>query len=165
MLAVCLVYATGTVGPASAGLGRLKSALQLRKVPAALILSFGTPAALAACPPDAADGTVMRKGDIVLAYRPVLKGKSDRMPMAKHFTLEVQLCDQHGISAARLHTADATMPEHRHGMNYRPLITPLGDGRFRVEGMMLHMAGHWQLAFEVQAGKETSILTHDVQID
>ncbi|MDP1613680.1 MAG: hypothetical protein Q8M11_21685 [Sulfuritalea sp.] len=165
MLAVCLAYATGTVGPASAGLGRLKSALQLRKVLAALILSLVTAATLAACPPDAADGTVVRKGDLVLAYRPVLADITSRIPMAKHFTLEVQLCDQHGISAARLHKVDATMPEHRHGMNYRPAITPLGGGRFHVEGMMLHMAGHWQLAFEVQAGKETSILTHDVQID
>lgn len=132
---------------------------------AALILSLVTAATLAACPPDAVDGTVVRKGDLVLAYRAVLKGKSDRIPMAKHFTLEVQLCDQHGISAARLHTADATMPEHRHGMNYRPVITPLGGGRFRIEGMMFHMAGCWQLAFEVRAGKETSILTHDVQVD
>lgn len=146
LLRIC----TGTVGPASAGLGRLKSALQRRKVPAALILSFGTAAALAACPP----GTVVRKGDLLLAYRPVLAGKTDRIPMAQHFALEVQLCDRGEVSAASLHKADATMPEHRHGMNYRPAITPLGGGRFRVEGMMLHMAGHWQLSFEVQAGKE-----------
>lgn len=164
-LAACNANATGTVGPASAGLGRLKSALQRRKVPAALILSFGTAAALAACPPDATDGTVLKAAELVLAYRPVPNDKPDRIPMAQHFALEVQLCARHGISAARLHKADATMPEHRHGMNYRPAITPQGGGRFRVEGMMLHMAGHWQLSFEVQAGKETSILTHDVQVD
>ena len=85
--------------------------------------------------------------------------------MAKHFALEVQLCDKAGVSAARLQKVDATMPEHRHGMNYRPRITPQGDGRFRVEGMMFHMAGHWQLVFEVQAGKEAMRLTDDVQID
>jgi len=163
VLAVCFAYAIGTVAPASAGLGRLKSALQRRRVPAALILSFGTAATLAACPPNAADGTVVRKGDLLLAYR--LAGKTERIPMAQHFTLEVQLCDKDGVSAARLHKTDATMPEHRHGMNYRPLITPLGGGRFRVEGMMLHMAGHWQLVFEVQVGKEMLQLSHDVQID
>ena len=70
-----------------------------------------------------------------------------------------------GDTTARLHKAYATMPEHRHGMNYRPLITPLGSGRFRVEGMMFHMAGHWQLAFEIQAGGETTRITHDVQIE
>ncbi|MFH1872451.1 MAG: hypothetical protein ABIK82_19600 [Pseudomonadota bacterium] len=133
-----------------------------RGVLAASILGL-TAAANAACPPDAADGTVVSKGDLLLAYR--LAGKAGRIPMARHFALEVQLCDKDGVSAANLHKADATMPEHRHGMNYRPAITPLGGGRFRVEGMMLHMAGHWQLSFDVQVGKETSILTHDVQVD
>jgi hypothetical protein len=45
------------------------------------------------------------------------------------------------------------------------VITPLGDGRFRIEGMMFHMAGRWELAFEVQSGKELMRLTHDVQIE
>ena len=120
-------------------------------------------AANAACPPDAADSTVVRKGDLLLAYRQA--SGTGRLPMARHFALEVQLCDKDGVSAARLQKVDATMPEHRHGMNYRPAITPLGGGRFCVEGMMLHMAGHWQLSFEVLAGKQNLQLTHDVQID
>ena len=129
----------------------------------ALALSAITSGAQAACPPDAADGAVLKAGELVLAYRPA--GKASRIPMAKHFALEVQLCDGGGTSSARLNKTDATMPEHRHGMNYRPVITPLGSGRFRIEGMMFHMAGHWQLVFEVQAGKELTRLTHDVQID
>jgi hypothetical protein len=117
----------------------------------------------AACPPTEADGAVIRKDGLLLAYQPL--GKTGRIPMAKHFALDVQLCDKGSISAARLLKADATMPEHKHGMNYRPVVTPLGGGRFRVEGMMFHMAGHWELAFEVQAGKETTRFTHDVQIE
>ncbi len=128
-----------------------------------LALSVMTGAANAACPPTEADGTVLRNGDLLLAYQPL--GKTGRIPMAKHFALDVQLCDKSGISGARLHKADATMPEHRHGMNYRPVITPLGGGRFRVEGMMFHMAGRWELVFEVQSGKELVRLTHDVQIE
>ena len=122
-----------------------------------------TGAANAACPPHEADGAVLKSGDLLLAYRPA--SGAGRLPMAQHFALEVQLCDKDGVSAARLHKADATMPEHRHGMNYRPAITPLSGGRFRVEGMMLHMAGHWQLSFEVLAGKENLRLSHDVQVD
>ena len=129
----------------------------------ALALCAMTGAANAACPPTKSDGAVLRNGDLLLAYQPL--GKTGRIPMAKHFALNVQLCDKSGISAARLHKADATMPEHKHGMNYRPAITPLGDGRFRVEGMMFHMAGRWELAFEVQSGKELVRLTHDVQIE
>jgi hypothetical protein len=130
---------------------------------AALALGLMTTGLHAACPPDATDGAVIRNGDLLLAYR--LSEKTSRIPMAKHFALEVQLCNKDGVSAARLLKTDATMPEHRHGMNYRPAITPMGAGRFRVEGMMFHMAGHWELAFEVQTGKELVRLTHDVQIE
>jgi hypothetical protein len=130
-----------------------------------LALVVITSSAQASCPPAAADGTVIKAGELVLAYRPALAGKTSRIPMARHFALEVQVCDKGGVSAAQLQKVDATMPEHRHGMNYRPRITPLSDGRFRVEGMMFHMAGHWQLVFEVQAGKEAARLTDDVQID
>ncbi len=131
----------------------------------ALALGVITSTAPAACPPNATDGAVLKAGELVLAYRPVVAGKTSRIPMAQHFALEVQLCDKAGVSAARLQKVDATMPEHRHGMNYRPQITPLGDGRFRVEGMMFHMAGRWQLVFEVLAGKVATRLPDDVQID
>ena len=133
----------------------------------ALVATAGV--ANAACPPDAADGTVIRKGDLLLAFMPLLKAdsvsKAQRIPMARHFALDVQLCDKDGVSVAQLTKADASMPAHKHGMNYRPTIKPLGNGRFRVDGMMFHMAGQWQLAFEVQAGKEIIRLTHDVQAD
>lgn len=147
----------------------MKRQRRMRSAPAALVLLLTAAAAQGACPPGEADGTVVRKGELVLAYRPVLnpdKGpKANRIPMAKHFALEVQLCDKGGVSGAQLTKADATMPEHKHGMNYRPVVTPLGDGRFRVEGMMFHMTGHWQLAFEVQTGKQVTRFTHDVQIE
>lgn len=125
-------------------------------------------AANAACPPVAADGTVIARDEVVLAWRPLLADgapKSGRIPMARHFALEVQLCDKGDGASAQLTKADASMPAHKHGMNYRPTITPLGNGRFRVDGMMFHMAGQWELAFEVQAGKKITRLAHDVQAD
>lgn len=136
-----------------------------------VMLAFGVMAGMAnaACPPEDGDGTVIRKGDLLLAYRPLLKAdpglKAQRIPMAQHFALEVQLCDKGGTSNAQLRKADASMPAHKHGMNYRPTIKPLGNGRFRIDGMMLHMAGQWEFAFEVQAGKERMRLTHDVRVD
>lgn len=140
-----------------------------RCLPAALALGFANGEANAACPPGVDDGTVVARDELVLAYRPVVNAEhtvnASRIPMARHFALELQLCDRGGVSAGLLKKADATMPEHRHGMNYRPVIKPLGAGRFRVEGMMFHMAGRWQLAFEVQGGKETVRLTHDVQVE
>ena len=137
---------------------------------AALLWALAASAGLAqaACPPATEDGAAITRGDAVLAWRPVLAAgaaKGNRIPMARHFALEVQLCERGGISAAQLTKADATMPAHNHGMNYRPTIKPLGDGRFRVDGMMFHMSGQWRLAFEVQAGRETTRFTHDVEAD
>src|SRR5262245_30589281 len=37
----------------------------------------------------------------------------------------------------------ATMPEHGHGMNRVPRITPQPDGSHLVEGMLFPMRGHW----------------------
>jgi hypothetical protein len=45
------------------------------------------------------------------------------------------------------------MPAHRHGMNYKTSVSGKGSGRYRVEGLMFHMPGHWEFAFDVVIGK------------
>ena len=44
--------------------------------------------------------------------------------------------------------ADATMPEHRHGMMTKPIHKELGGGKYTTEGMKLHMHGAWRLHIE-----------------
>ena len=57
---------------------------------------------------------------------------------------------------------DATMLEHRHGMNYRPSVKSLGEGRWRAEGLLWHMSGRWELAIEVDNGGERTWLRQSV---
>ncbi len=45
--------------------------------------------------------------------------------------------------------AGAWMPAHQHSMVRQPQTTPLGDGRFSIDGMLLHMGGEWTLNFDV----------------
>jgi hypothetical protein len=66
--------------------------------------------------------------------------------VGEHFVLEFAVCPT--PASVRV---DAWMPEHKHGMNYRPTVTATGEGRYRAEGLMLHMAGKWELVFEVRA--------------
>ena len=47
----------------------------------------------------------------------------------------------------------ATMPAHKHGMNTLPRVEDLGEGRFRVRGLLFHMAGEWELEFDVVKGR------------
>ncbi len=43
----------------------------------------------------------------------------------------------------------ALMPEHGHGMNVRPRVRELGEGRYSVEGVLLHMGGRWVMEVDV----------------
>lgn len=52
-------------------------------------------------------------------------------------------------------TVDGRMPQHRHGMNTEPVIQTLAPGVFQVEGMLFHMAGRWQLIFDMTRDGET----------
>ena len=63
---------------------------------------------------------------------------------------------------AELVALDAVMPDHRHGMNYRPTIVGNGEGRFRVEGVVFHMPGRWELAIDVRAGGDVERLSHEI---
>ncbi len=85
------------------------------------------------------------------------------VPVGRPFALDIAVCAPMGVSpdaplgaaAPRLLRLDADMPAHRHGMNYRPGITPLGGGRYRAEGLLFHMPGTWRLRFELDAGTGT----------
>lgn len=66
--------------------------------------------------------------------------------VARPFAITLRLCP----ADALLLRVDATMPAHRHGMNYRPSVQALGDGRWRAEGLLFHMPGQWQLRLEVR---------------
>lgn len=72
-----------------------------------------------------------------------------------HFALEVAVCPRAGAAPPRALAVDAVMPEHRHGMNYRPTVTAVGPGRYRVEGLLFHMPGRWDLLFDVDGGSGT----------
>lgn len=74
------------------------------------------------------------------------------LPLAQFFAIDFAICARDG-SRIELPRVDATMPEHGHGMNYRPTVETLGEGRFRADGLLLHMPGRWQLSFAV--GGET----------
>jgi hypothetical protein len=76
------------------------------------------------------------------------------------FAVLVSLCP----AQARLLRVDAQMPEHRHGMNYRPSLQPLGEGRWRAEGLLWHMPGRWELLLEASLGDQRQRLTQSVQL-
>ena len=114
----------------------------------ALLLAVG---ARAACPAPPATAQLIEGGSVQAAWWP----EPARLAVAQPFALFVQLCP----ADAQLLRVDARMPEHRHGMNYRPSITPLGQGRWRAEGLLWHMSGRWDLWLDVRVqGTEQRLL-------
>ena len=85
------------------------------------------------------------------------------LPLAEFFSLELAACARDGtVEPPRV---DATMPEHGHGMNYRPRVTALGAGRYRAEGLLLHMPGRWQLSFGIGGGDRRETLSASIVVE
>ena len=74
------------------------------------------------------------------------------------FAVQVTLCP----AQAQLLHVDAHMPEHRHGMNYRPTLQPLGAGRWRAVGLLWHMPGRWELVLEISLAEQRQRLAQTV---
>jgi cytochrome c peroxidase len=102
------------------------------------------------------EGTRLESPRYVLAY------KAEALAVAKHFSVDVAICPKAGQPEAQALKVDAHMPEHRHGMNYAPVVKALGRGRWRAEGLMLHMPGRWEFVFEVRAAGATDRLANTI---
>ncbi len=114
------------------------------------------PVAAQACPLTPADGALVQQGSVQLAWR----SEPGTIANGQPFVLRVALCPQ----TAKLLRVDATMPEHRHGMNYRPTLKPLGPGLWQVNGMLWHMAGRWELRWDVQDEGRAEVLRASVML-
>ena len=99
-----------------------------------------------ACTP-AIEGPRLESKSYVLTYRAAPE-------VGKHFSVDVAACAKNGPPPKTL-KIDAQMPEHRHGMNYRPEVKQLAPGRWQASGLMFHMPGKWQFLFVVEGERMT----------
>jgi hypothetical protein len=113
--------------------------------------------AAGACPLTGADGAPLQGEGVQAAW--AVEGDAP-LRAGQPFVLRVRTCPDGAV----LQRVDATMPAHRHGMNYRPRIEPLGPGRWRVEGLLWHMAGLWELQFDLRTGDRTQTLRQAVEL-
>ncbi len=85
--------------------------------------------------------------------------------IGEFFAVEFAVCNRNAAATLETLRVDATMPAHRHGMNFQPKIAAVGSNLYRAEGMMFHMPGTWQLLFEQRADGGPARLTTDIEIE
>lgn len=75
----------------------------------------------------------------------------DPISASDPFELEIEIFEDEActtpLAGGRI-TVDATMPHHGHGMNVKPTVREVAAGRYHVVGMLCHMPGRWEFAFD-----------------
>jgi hypothetical protein len=86
------------------------------------------------------------------------------LKVGRFFAADVIACRGPEPRPVQSVVVDAQMPAHGHGMNYRPTVAETGPGRFRLTGLMLHMAGTWRLTFDLVQGDRRTRLTREITL-
>jgi len=102
----------------------------------------------------------LESSDVIVVFRTV----PPTIEIGHHFAVEAVVCTGAAPMPTRLRV-DAMMPEHRHGMNYRPTVGKRGDGVYVAEGMLFHMPGRWQLLFDVERDGRVERLSTDMELE
>ena len=77
-----------------------------------------------------------------------------------HFSIRFHLC---GPPVRRVKVR-GWMPDHRHGMNYRPAVSLKGRAG-TAEGLLFHMPGRWQLILEIAGAAGREKLTAEMVLE
>lgn len=71
-------------------------------------------------------------------------------------SVDVKQLDPKLGKALELINFTAVMPSHRHGMITKAQISKAADGRYRIDGVKLHMPGTWEFLFHLKVGSEVA---------
>jgi hypothetical protein len=80
------------------------------------------------------------------------------------WTVHVESADGQAVDGATV-TVDGGMPEHNHGMPTQPIVTAIGGGDYRAEGMKFQMPGWWTVTVTVDAAGQQDSSTFNLLLD
>lgn len=127
---------------------------------------FATPA-LADCNSPAndelhfSDGEIHVVGKIDTAEEVNGDIDSPGVAIGEQFSLVLGPCD----ADTTIKQVDARMPQHGHGMNYKPRLSPQNLKQIKAEGMLFHMPGLWEIIVDVKHRQETRRLTIQMTVN
>ena len=103
-------------------------------------------------PPDDVDLT-REKASAAGLYRVAISPEREPIQQGplQAFLVTVTAPDGKPVDDAKL-SIDGGMPQHGHGLPTRPQASgPLGEGRYRIEGLRFNMSGWWILKIGIDA--------------
>jgi len=83
----------------------------------------------------------------------------------EHFSLDLAVEAKKGGGDSIKVVVDADMPAHGHGMNTKPELADAGVGKYKVDGMLFHMAGEWMIFIDVSRGEVTERASFPVLVE
>ncbi len=136
----------------------------MRSVRCAAVAMFvlaTTPALSSVCGTPAEWKTLSAEGET--AFQAALDLGADLPKVGTPFDLTFKLCSADNLPVDRL-SIDATMPAHKHGMNYRPQMRKIEDGHYEATGFLFHMPGVWQVTLSIFSKGKPNHLTVDIDV-
>ncbi|HQR12767.1 MAG TPA: FixH family protein [Casimicrobiaceae bacterium] len=99
------------------------------------------------------------------SYQVAFRTSVDPVPTGRYFAVDFAVCPRGNAAVPTDVRVDANMPEHRHGMNYRPEVTRISPGVYRAEGLLFHMPGRWDLTFDIVTGGAVQRLAATLHVE
>ncbi|MGI9520989.1 MAG: hypothetical protein ACR2PG_04995 [Hyphomicrobiaceae bacterium] len=90
--------------------------------------------------------------------------KPTKITVGEPFSINVRICAPPTTGNFDRWTIEATMPAHRHGMNYRPVVQRRDSEEIEATGLVFHMPGHWQIDLAAYRGDEPMRWALDVHV-
>lgn len=97
--------------------------------------------------------------------RVVYSAKPANIKVGQPFSIYASVCPNEEHAKIQSFAVDATMPEHRHGMNYSPKISLQGERGYQADGLLFHMPGNWELVFDVRVDGRIERLSQSLKIN
>lgn len=130
----------------------------------ALALSFAPSSLVDAADCGAGHGAKMKADGTDAGLTAYISTVPAAVSVGSPFRAIVSLCGAAGKAVDRF-TIDATMPRHRHGMNYAPQVQSGAEQTYTATGMFFHMPGLWRFHVSVGRDGKRQRFTHDVTVE
>ena len=91
------------------------------------------------------------KAEADAATRVAILQPNVAVQVGQPFAIDVAVCAPGAVETIKV---DASMPRHRHGMNYQPKVVRTSGNKFRADTLLFHMPGLWRITVKTyHAGK------------